>query len=148
MLTSLQFAFRSRQSLTPGTRRKIVNPRVPNGRRGRALVECIVAIFLLSITALSMAATVRGTLALADDAALVADAQSVATTRVEDALTSPCTTSGTGNDVFARVNGDWVQSGSARIAQLHLDLTLDRSPINFPGSAQMLFGIEAGGICP
>lgn len=117
-------------------------------RDGRALVECIVAIFLLSITALSMAATVRGTLALADDAELVTHAQSLATTRVEDALTVPCATGASGTDQLPRINALWVQNGSARNTQLHLDLTLDRSPIAFPGSAGMLFGIEAGGICP
>lgn len=117
-------------------------------RDGRALVECIVAIFLLAMTALSMAATVRGTLALADDASLVTHAQSLATTRVEDALTVPCATGASGTDQATRINALWVQNGSARNTQLHLDLTLDRSPIAFAGSASMVFGIEAGGVCP
>ncbi|MEO7997960.1 MAG: hypothetical protein ABI852_10975 [Gemmatimonadaceae bacterium] len=119
-----------------------------NSRDGRALVECIVAIFLLSVTALSMAATVRGTLALADDAALVTRAQSLATTRVEDALTVSCATGASGTDHAPRIDALWVQSGSPRSSQLHLDLTLQRSPIAFAGSASMLFGIEAGGVCP
>lgn len=116
-------------------------------RRGRALVECIVAMFLVAVTALSMAATVRGTLSLADDATLVARAQAMATTRVEDVMTLPCGPGATGTDQLPRLSVLWQRGGSARSTQLHLDLTLDRSPIAFT-NAPMQFGIEAGGICP
>lgn len=111
------------------------------------MVECIVAMFLLAVTALSMAATVQGTLSLADDASLVTHAQSMATTRVEDAMSTACGTGASGNDQRPRMNVVWQQSGNARSTQLHLDLILDRSPIAF-ARAPMQFAIDAGGICP
>ncbi|MEP6835344.1 MAG: hypothetical protein ABJB74_18310 [Gemmatimonas sp.] len=116
-------------------------------RSGRALVECIVAMFLLAVTALSMVATAHGTLSLADDAMLVAHAQSMATSRVEDAMALPCGTSVSGTDQLPRMTGLWQQSGGARSTELHLDMTLDRSPIAL-ASAPIQFGIQAGGICP
>lgn len=117
-------------------------------RSGRVLIECIVAIFLLAISTLSIGATTRGALAMSDDASLVSDAQALSTTRVEDALVAPCATSVSGSDQWSRVNSVWMQSGSAHITQLHLDLTLGRSPIAFAGNASTVFGIEAGGVCP
>jgi len=103
--------------------------------------------FLLAVTALSMAATVRSTLSLADDALLVAHAQSMATTRVESALTLPCGTAATGTDRLPRMNLLWQQSGTARNTQLQLDVSVDRSPIAFAG-APVQFAVDAGGICP
>lgn len=103
--------------------------------------------FLLAVSALSMGATVRGTLSLADDAALVARAQALATTRVEDALGKPCSAGGAGTDLQPRLNVLWQQGGSARITQLHLDLELTRSPVSF-NSLPMAFAIEGGGVCP
>ncbi|MEO7359823.1 MAG: hypothetical protein ABI120_05805 [Gemmatimonadaceae bacterium] len=105
------------------------------------------AMFLLAVTALSMAATVRSTLSLADDALLVSHAQSMATTRVENALALPCGTDATGADRLPRMNLLWQQRGTARNTQLRLDVMLDRSPIAF-GSAPVQFAVEAGGICP
>ncbi len=103
--------------------------------------------FLISITALSLAATVRGTLALADDATLVAHAQSMATTRVEDAMAMPCGAGASGTDQLPRMSVLWQQRGSARTTSLHLDVQLDRSPIAF-SSLPIQFAVEAGGICP
>ena len=116
-------------------------------RCGRALVECIVAILLLAITALSMSATVRGTLSLMDDATLVTHAQSLATSRVEDAMATPCGTNATGTDHIPRLNLLWQQSGAARSTQLRIGLTLERSPIAFANTPAE-FALEAGGICP
>ena len=118
-----------------------------SARRGRVLIECIVAIFLLAATALSLAATVRGTLSLADDAILVAHAQAMTTTRVENAMAMPCGTHATGTDWLPRMSVLWQQSGSARNTSLRLNVTLDRSPIAF-ASAPVQFAVEAGGICP
>jgi hypothetical protein len=117
-------------------------------RNGRALVECLVSIFLLAITSLSVAATTRSTLALADDSALVTDAQAMVTTRVEDALTFPCATSGSGVDQLPRMNLQWQQSGAAQNAQLQIDLTLDRSPIAVGAGAPIQSVLAAGGVCP
>lgn len=117
-------------------------------RRGRALVECIVAIFLLAITALTMAASVRGTLALTDDATLVARAQALATTRVERALMGNCAQSASGSDVAPRVNLSWQQRGARRFSETHLALTLVRAPIAFLANAPFQFAIDAGGVCP
>lgn len=116
-------------------------------RHGRALVECIVAMILLAITALSMSATVRGTLSLVDDATLVTRAQAMATTRVEDTMARPCGTSATGTDQTPRVQVLWQQSGSSRSTNLRLNLAMARSPIAF-ASTPIAFDIEAGGVCP
>ncbi len=116
-------------------------------RHGRALVECIVAMFLLAITALSMTATVRGTLSLVGDATLVARAQALATTRVEDVMALPCGANASGTDQTPRLTLLWQQAGSTRSTRLHIDLTLDRSPIAFANTS-LQYGIDAGGICP
>ena len=50
-------------------------------RSGRALIECIVSALLLSVTMFALVESTRGTLALADDAALITRAQALATTR-------------------------------------------------------------------
>ncbi len=121
-------------------------PSVPN-RNGRALVECIVAALLLSITGLSLAATARGTLAQADDAELIAKAQSLTTTRVEDALRANCTSAVNGRDQQPRVDLRWRQSAGARSTQLHADITLNRSPIGFAANADLLMTVESGGVC-
>ena len=104
--------------------------------------------FLLAVVALSTAANTRGTLALADDAALVAHAQAMAVTRAEDALTVPCATSASGVDQLPRLNLLWQQRGTGSSTLLHLDLTLDRSPIAIIGNASMLLSMESGGVCP
>lgn len=117
-------------------------------RNGRALVECIVAIFLLAITALTMAASVRGTLALTDDATLVAHAQALATTRVERVLVGDCAQSASGSDVAPRVDVLWEQRGARRFSQTHLALTLVRAPIAFSANVPFHFAIDAGGVCP
>ena len=127
--------------------RRRSQPGLNGSRRGRALVECIVAVFLLAITALSMSATVRGTLSLMDDATLVTRAQSLATSRVEDAMAMPCGTGATGTDQMPRLNLLWQQAGATRSTQLHIGLTLDRSPIAF-ANTPVEFALEAGGICP
>ena len=103
--------------------------------------------FLLAVTALSTAATVRGTLSLADDAILVGHAQSMATTRVENAMALPCGTAATGTDRLPRISMLWQQVGSARSTQVKLAVTLDRSPIAF-ATAAVQFAVDAGGICP
>ena len=103
--------------------------------------------FLLAVTALSLTATVRGTLSLADDAMLVAHAQAMVTSRVENAMARPCGTEAAGTDRLPRMNVWWQQSGSTRNTQLRLDVTLDRSPIAF-ASAPVQFAVDAGGICP
>ena len=119
----------------------------PRARHGRALVECIVAIFLLAATALSLAATARGTLSLADDAILVSHAQAMTTTRVENAMAAPCGTYAIGTDWLPRLSVLWQQSGNARNTRLRLGVTLERSPIAF-ASTPVQFTVEAGGICP
>lgn len=119
----------------------------PRARRGRVLIECIVAIFLLAATALSLAATARGTLSLADDAILVSHAQAMTTTRVENAMAAPCGTYATGTDWLPRLSVLWQQSGNARNTRLRLGVTLERSPIAF-ASTPVQFTVEAGGICP
>ena len=117
-------------------------------RRGQALVECIVAIFLLAVTALTTAASVRGTLALTDDATLVSRAQALATTRVERTLVGSCAHSASGSDVAPRVKLLWQQRGASRLTQTHLALTLVRAPIAFAASAPVHFELAAGGVCP
>ena len=103
--------------------------------------------FLLAVTALSLTATVRGTLSLADDALLVARAQSLATTRVENAMARPCGTDAAGSDRWPRLQVMWRQGGSTHSTQLRLDVTLDRSPIAF-ASAPVRVAVDAGGVCP
>ncbi|MBC8088550.1 MAG: hypothetical protein H7Z40_14895 [Phycisphaerae bacterium] len=117
-------------------------------RAGRALVECVVSMFLLAIVALATLANTRGTLALADDAALVTHAQALAVTRAEDALTRPCATTASGLDQLPRMNFVWQQSASGSGTLLGGDLTLDRSPIALAGNASMLLSLVAGGVCP
>ncbi|MEP6765590.1 MAG: hypothetical protein ABJB66_14845 [Gemmatimonadaceae bacterium] len=116
-------------------------------RGGRALVECIVAALLLSVTGLSLAATARGTLAEADDSQLISRGQALTTTRVEDALSNNCTLAASGSDVAPRIDVLWRQSAGARSTTLHADVTLNRSPIGFASNTDMLMSIEAGGVC-
>jgi len=104
--------------------------------------------FLLAVVALAMAANTRGTLALADDAALVTHAQALAVTRAEDALTVPCATAGSGIDQLPRMNLVWQQRASGSGSLFHADLTLDRTPIALTGNASLLLSIDAGGVCP
>lgn len=132
----------------PHSSESVRNSRHPENRDGRALVECVVAMFLLAVVALATAASTRSTLALADDSALVTRAQALAVTRAEDALTTPCATSGSGLDQLPRVNMLWQQSGSGATTLVHLDLNLDRSPIAVAGNATMQLSVEAGGVCP
>jgi Tfp pilus assembly protein PilV len=117
-------------------------------REGRALVECLVAALLLSVTTLALAATARGTLALSDDAQLITRAQALATTRVENAVGNGCALGASGNDAVPRVALFWQQSGAATTSQLHMDLTLDRTPIAFNAATPMQFAIEGGIVCP
>ena len=116
-------------------------------RPGRALVECIVAALLLSVTGLSLAATARGTLAQADDSQLISRAQALTTTRVEGALSNNCTLAANGNDVAPRIDVLWRQSAGARSTALHADVTLKRSPIGFATNSDILMSVEAGGVC-
>jgi hypothetical protein len=104
--------------------------------------------FLLAVVALATAANTRTTLALADDSALVARAQAMAVSRAEDALTVPCATSASGVDQLPRLDLQWQQSALASGTRVHLDLTLDRSPIALTGNASMLLSLEGGGVCP
>ena len=122
--------------------------RLPRPRDGRALVECIVAIFLLATVSLASAVTTNGSLALADDSQLVARAQALAVSRVEDALTSPCATSGSGTDQLPRVNVLWQQSGAAASTSVQLDISVSRSPIAINGLSFMQLALMGGGVCP
>lgn len=122
-------------------------PRRAELRAGRALVECIVAALLLSVTGLSLAATARGTLAQADDSQLISRAQALTTTRVEDALSNNCTLAANGIDAAPRIDVSWRQSAGARSLALHADVTLNRSPIGFATNSDILMSVEAGGVC-
>jgi Tfp pilus assembly protein PilV len=117
-------------------------------RAGRALVECIVAALLLAITALALATSTRGTLALADDAQLVTRAQALATTRAELAMRAGCTVHATGTDNTPRVTVRWHTTHAANTAESQLDLALERSPIAFDNSAPIALAIYAGMVCP
>lgn len=103
---------------------------------------------LLAITGLALGATTRGTLALADDSELVTKAQSLTTTRVEDALSGNCVASANGFDTRPRMNVLWVQTAGSRQTQTHLDVTLSRSPIAAIGHTTVQMAIESGGVCP
>lgn len=118
-------------------------------RRGRALVECIVAALLLAITGVTFAATARGTLAQADDAALLSRAQALTTTRIEDLLMLKCAATVNGTDAVPRVGVSWWQTAGpgARSTQLHAEVTLTRSPIVLGAGASTLLSVEAGGVC-
>jgi Tfp pilus assembly protein PilV len=117
-------------------------------RCGRALVECIVAALLLSVTMLALVATTRGTLALSDDSQLITRAQSLATTRVEDNYARGCASGESGSDALPRVELLWSRSNSGAVSTAHIDATLSRSPIAFAGTTPMQFTIEAGSVCP
>ncbi len=74
---------------------RVANSQVPltarDARDGRVLVECLLALTLLSVAALALGAGTRGVATLADDAVLVARTHSVLYGAAERALAAPCT---------------------------------------------------------
>jgi hypothetical protein len=102
---------------------------------------------LLSIVALAVATTTRGTLALTTDAARVAHAQALGTSHAEATASSPCPSSGSGRTTQPGIALDWQQARSVTLLETRLDIAITRSPLAFRVDAAPLT-IVAARSCP
>jgi hypothetical protein len=106
-----------------------------------------VASMLLSIVALTVATTTRGTLALTTDAARLAHAQALGTSRAEAAASQPCPSFASGRTTLPGIALSWQQARSATLLETRLDIAITRSPLAFSVEAAPLTIVTARS-CP
>lgn len=106
-------------------------PRPPSPRHGRLLIECLIALVLLAVSGLTLTASTRAIASLADDAILVAHAQSISTSRAEHTLAQPCDSAALTNTLFApRIATATTDTRLGALNSRFVDATLAPPPLS------------------
>ncbi len=100
-------------------------------RPGRLLVECLIALVLLAVSGLTLTASTRAIASLADDAILVAHAQSIATSRAEHTLAQPCDSTALTNTLFSpRISTSATDARLGPLNSRFVDAALAPAPLS------------------
>ncbi len=116
-------------------------------RHGRLLIECLVALVLLATAGLTLTASARALATLADDALLVAYAQSNAASLAEAALAHDCDSPTIAPAAFgARITTTAVDTRLAALAGRTVTVTLAPAPLSARDTQRLT--LSAARSCP
>lgn len=116
-------------------------------RAGRALVECMVAMLMLAISALALSTAARAAASLADDALLMARAQSLAASAADRALVAPCDSTSTSSFLHApRIEIALADRSTSSLRIRTVNARLQPSPFAQRDSQRL--ALSTGRVCP
>ncbi|MEQ1691055.1 MAG: hypothetical protein ABMA00_07220 [Gemmatimonas sp.] len=118
-----------------------------HARRGRLLVECLVALMLLNTSALVVVSLTRSAARSTQSAQLTSVAWGLATEGIEAAVASPCATGASnGTDVHPRLLATWTEQPQFGWRERNVDVALTLSPLT--AVTPMHLSLRAARSCP